>query len=126
MEENTLEHRTSSAKEQETSILLAEKAIHSGSSTSCEKREKFSDRFDEYVSTFKLWEGRFLGNGKGDELEMHPTRRVEILKGCFFGARNPQVVAALRIVYLDYRPLRLAGDLIFKLMSTVQRGLAGS
>ncbi|KAL9190149.1 hypothetical protein ACHAXT_007360 [Thalassiosira profunda] len=126
LEENTLEHRTHSAKEQETSILLAEKAIHSGSSTSCKKREKFSDRFDEYVSTFKLWEGRFLGNSKGDELEMHPTRRVEILKGCFFGARNPQVVAALRIVYLDYRPLRLAGDLIFKLMSTVQRGLAGS
>jgi hypothetical protein len=33
----------------------------------------------------------------------------DILRGCFSGARDAKVVAALKIVYLDYAALRLAG-----------------
>ena len=44
---------------------------------------------------------------------------LDILRGCFVGSRNDRVVAALKIVYMDYAALRLAGDLIFKLMSKI-------
>jgi hypothetical protein len=44
---------------------------------------------------------------------------LDILRGCFSGARDEKVVAALKIVYMDYAALRLAGDLIFKLMSKI-------
>lgn len=44
---------------------------------------------------------------------------VDILRGCFSGARDEKVVAALKIVYMDYTALRMAGDLIFKLMSKI-------
>ena len=47
------------------------------------------------------------------------SRRLDILRGCFSGARDAKVVAALKIVYMDYTALRLAGDLIFKLMSKI-------
>jgi len=46
---------------------------------------------------------------------------LDILRGCFAGARDAKVVAALKIVYMDYTALRLAGDLIFKLMSQTIR-----
>jgi len=39
-----------------------------------------------------------------------------VLKGCFAGLKNKDVVKALRVVYVDYSALRLAGDLIFKLL----------
>ncbi|GMH56007.1 hypothetical protein TrRE_jg7296 [Triparma retinervis] len=39
-----------------------------------------------------------------------------ILDGCYAGLKNEEVVEALRIVYTDYSALRLAGDLIFKLL----------
>ena len=42
-----------------------------------------------------------------------------VLAGCFAGARVEGVVTALRIVYEDFSPLRMAGDLIFNLMKKV-------
>ncbi|KAL7534893.1 hypothetical protein ACHAWF_004983 [Thalassiosira exigua] len=106
--------------DQDTSTLLAAKAVNAGTTNSCEKRKKFSRRFDEYVAAFKLWEERLLGNNDPD-IDGHLSRRMEILQGCFFGARNAKVVSALKIVYMDYRALRLAGDLIFKLMSAIAK-----
>ncbi|KAL7510750.1 hypothetical protein ACHAXN_010582 [Cyclotella atomus] len=113
LEQHILEQRNSSGNVEDTSTLLTKKAIHSGSDMSCKKRQRHSDRFDEYVSTFKIWEERFVGS------QSHPSRRLDILRGCFSGARDAKVVAGLKIVYMDYAALRLAGDLIFKLVSKI-------
>jgi hypothetical protein len=76
-----------------------------------EKRKlKYNTRYDEMVQSFKEWED-IVPNGDG--------RMVEILRGCFSGARNQKVVDALRIVYVDYSALRLSGDLIFGLMERI-------
>jgi len=133
MEMRISEHHTASGfDDKDISTLLAEKAVLSGSSSSCKKRRRFSDRFDEFVSTFQLWETKFLQHNKGsnagsddvdkktEELQQEQTtRRFEILKGCFVGARNERNVAALKIVYMDYAALRVGGDLIFSLMSKI-------
>jgi hypothetical protein len=77
-----------------------------------EKRRKFSDRYDEMLTQFVKWE-QVMPDGDG--------RRMDVVKGCFVGARNQPVVDALRIVYVDFSPLRVAGDIIFKLVSGVMR-----
>jgi hypothetical protein len=77
-----------------------------------EKRRKFSDRYDEMLTQFMEWE-EIMPDGEG--------RRMDVVKGCFVGARNQPVVDALRIVYVDFSPLRVAGDIIFKLVSGVMR-----
>eukprot|EP00581_Thalassiosira_minuscula_P003586 CAMPEP_0183748970 /NCGR_PEP_ID=MMETSP0737-20130205/68045_1 /TAXON_ID=385413 /ORGANISM="Thalassiosira miniscula, Strain CCMP1093" /LENGTH=446 /DNA_ID=CAMNT_0025984713 /DNA_START=172 /DNA_END=1512 /DNA_ORIENTATION=+ len=120
LQQHQQQQHTGGLKDEDTSTILAAKAVYSGSGNTCKKRQSYNDRFDEYVSTFKLWEQKFLGNDiSHDEAEAQLSRRMEILRGCFFGARNAKVVAALKIVYMDYAALRLAGDLIFKLMSKI-------
>ena len=47
------------------------------------------------------------------------SRRMEIVRGCFTGAELPKVVDALRVVYVDYAALRVAGDIIYKLTATI-------
>ena len=115
-------------EDRDVSTLLAAKAVRAGSARGCEKRARWSDRFDEYVSTFQLWERRFLSNddggGDGDRIDIErqkSSRRFEILRGCFVGARNERNVAALKIVYMDYAALRIGGDLIFQLMKQFER-----
>ncbi len=79
--------------------------------SSLEKRKlKYIARYDEMVRLFKEWED-IVPTGEG--------RMVEILRGCFAGAKNQKVVDALRIVYVDYSALRLSGDLIFGLMERI-------
>ena len=65
------------------------------------------------VNKFKEWED-FVPKGEG--------RRLDILRGCFVGAENEKVVKALKIVYVDYSALRMAGDLIFSLMTALVSG----
>jgi hypothetical protein len=117
-------------EDRDVSTLLAAKAVRAGSARGCEKRARWSDRFDEYVSTFQLWERQFLSNdesGDGDRIDVNidvegrKSRRFEILRGCFVGARNERNVAALKIVYMDYAALRIGGDLIFQLMKKYER-----
>ncbi|KAL7463513.1 hypothetical protein ACHAXS_003875 [Conticribra weissflogii] len=111
-----------SADVHEATTMLAAKAVNSGSTDTCKKRQKNSERFDEYVSTFKVWEKKFFSDERQPLKELKSnvdSRRLDILRGCFEGARNERVVAALKIVYMDYKALRLAGDLIFKLMSKI-------
>ena len=85
---------------QDTSTLLAAAAI--GDTNANKKRQKHSDQFDHYVSTFSVWESKFM-NGDNARLANQPPRRLEILRGCFEGARNESVVAALKIVYMGKR-----------------------
>ena len=125
IEQKVLDHRIAISgvdADHDVSSLLAAKAVHSGSSVRCAKREKFSNRFDEYVSTFQLWERRFL-SGEDNSQKHVLSRRFEILRGCFVGARNRRNVAALKIVYMDYNALRIAGDLIFQLMTKLTNKL---
>jgi hypothetical protein len=117
IEQQIFEHRSSSGhhlNKEDVSTRLATKAIITGSTRRC----KWSQRFDEYVSTFKYWEQQFLNSETIDHLTPN-NRRFEILRGCFVGARNEKNVAALKIVYMDYAALRIGGDLIFQLMSKI-------
>jgi len=82
-----------------------------------DKRQKFSDRYDEMVTTFKQWEHLLPQQQPSHK----PGRILDVVRGCFVGAANPKVVEALRIVYVDYSALRLAGDIIFKLVSSVMK-----
>jgi hypothetical protein len=89
------------------------------------KRRQYSQRYDEMVSSFIQWQGLLpppppppvddVGGGSGKT----ESRRMEVVRGCFVGAENAKVVDALRIVYVDYAGLRVAGDIIFKLVSTL-------
>mmetsp|Transcript_52934 Transcript_52934/g.158459 ORF Transcript_52934/g.158459 Transcript_52934/m.158459 type:complete len:369 (-) Transcript_52934:122-1228(-) len=72
-----------------------------------ERKQKYSKRYDDMVSSFASWEDR-VPKGEG--------RMLDVLRGCFVGARNEEVAEALRIVYMDYSALRLGGDLVFKVM----------
>lgn len=73
-----------------------------------QRMKKYSDRYDDMVQSFEEWE-TLVPEGDG--------RLVTVLTGCFAGAKNKKVVAALKIVYMDYSALRIGGDLVFKLMS---------
>jgi hypothetical protein len=74
------------------------------------KKLKFDQRYDFMVQSFSEWED-IIPQGEG--------RRLDVLKGCFVGAKNEKVLKALKIVYVDYSALRFAGDLIFKLVSAL-------
>ncbi|KAG7356104.1 hypothetical protein IV203_000790 [Nitzschia inconspicua] len=89
-------------------VRLAEKADFSSRLDS--KNRKYNDRYDEMLEQFGRWKA-FIPDGQG--------RRLDILKGCFVGSENPAVVEALRIIYVDYGALRLSGDWIFKVVSTI-------
>lgn len=76
--------------------------------TVSERKKKYSVRYDEMVKSFEEWEA-LVPSGDG--------RMIQVLTGCFAGAKNERIVNALKIVYLDYSALRVGGDLVFKLMS---------
>ena len=70
-----------------------------------EKERQKAEGGDSMVQSFEEWE----------ELQLKPKgegRMVEVLRGCFAGAKNEQIVAPLKIVYMDYSALRIGGDLI--------------
>ena len=74
------------------------------------KRDRHNERYDNMLQKFSEWED-LIPSGQG--------RRLDILHGCFVGARNPKVVDALRVIYVDYSALRVCGDWIFKLVSAL-------
>lgn len=93
------------------------RAFHSDPHSDAEKDQKCVDRFDAMVDDFLQWKDRVSLDRKG--------RKMDILRGCFAGADRKEIIDALRIVYVDYKPLRFAGDLIFKIMrAVVMSGMA--
>jgi len=72
-----------------------------------QRMKKYSDRYDDMVQSFEEWE-TLVPEGDG--------QLVTVLIGCFVGAKNKKVIAALKIVYMDYSALRIGGNLVFKLM----------
>lgn len=85
----------------------------SSSSYINEKQAKYSRRYDDMLVKFGEWKS-FIPSGEG--------RRLDILKGCFVGSENPKVVEALRVIYSDYSALRMSGDWIFQVVSTLMNG----
>lgn len=78
------------------------------------KRQRYSDHYDDMLVAFQEWEN-LVPEGQG--------RRLDVVRGCFVGAKNEAVVEALRVVYVDYAALRVAGDIIFKLVKGVMSAL---
>ena len=56
-----------------------------------DRKLKYSQRYDEMVRSFEEWED-LVPSGDG--------RMVEVLRGCFAGAKNEDIVGALKIVYM--------------------------
>ena len=77
------------------------------------KQQKYSEQYDEMVAAFRKWDTPSSGEG---------NRRMDVIRGCFVGAENEKVVHALRIVYVDYAALRLAGNTIFGIVSSFMNG----
>jgi len=83
-----------------------------------EKADRYSKRFDDMCSEFDSWDS----DDSSSKAESSNPRLALVLEGCFAGSKNPPVVDALKILYIDFRPLRMAGDLIFKLMRKLAVG----
>ena len=97
-------------------------------------RKPPEERFDEMLRQCLEWEERLgcapdgvaiectidvnLEQRSDDEEE---DRLLQVLKGALVGARCDPLVEALKMCYLDYSPLRLGGDVIFKLLGRVVR-----
>jgi len=81
------------------------------------KRLQYSNKYDEMVKSFRNWK---------DYVPSDEGRLLDVLRGCFIGAENKFVVEALRIVYVDYTPLRLAGNTIFALMKRLIKSSSSS
>lgn len=82
-----------------------------------DKNRKSRDRYLQMVSSFNKWGDMYpVNQSLSDEKGNKDGRISSIVSGCFAGAKNPGVVKALGILYEDYMPLRLAGDLIFGLV----------
>ncbi|KAL3917977.1 MAG: hypothetical protein SGARI_007582, partial [Bacillariaceae sp.] len=75
------------------------------------KKKRYANKYDDMVSSFLEWKDDFPAESK--------SRKMDVLRGCYAGAENQDIVKALRIVYLDFTALRFAGDLIFKVMKTL-------
>ena len=87
-------------------------------------RKSPDERFDEMLSTCFEWEAALNWGPAGaeapdTEADDEDGRLLQVLKGSFAGARCPPVAEALKQVYVEYSPLRLGGDLIFKLLKRV-------
>jgi len=100
-------------------------------------RKPPEERFEEMLEECFKWE-KDLGCGtdeeeveecvvdveleKADGDDGDDNRLLQVLKGALVGARCAPVVDALKMCYLDYSPLRLGGDIIFKLLKRVVAG----
>ncbi|KAL3903890.1 MAG: hypothetical protein SGARI_005176 [Bacillariaceae sp.] len=94
-----------------------------------DKKKRYASKYDDMVTSFLEWKDAFPAENK--------SRKMDVLRGCYAGAQNDEIVRALRIVYLgrfgaseraicveqkvylDFTALRFAGDLIFKVMKAL-------
>jgi len=107
-------------------------------------RKSPEERFDAMLNQCLLWEeclgcspNKITNANMGEEcavdvqlLELQQKddkkedddddgRLLQVLKGSLIGARCKPLVEALKMCYLEYSPLRLGGDIIFKLLKQV-------
>ena len=94
------------------------------------KTKKFRERYLYMVDSFSKWANiipnihkniNIKTNHNVDNNEIYEDRMNIIITGCFSGAKNPGVVKSLGILYEDYLPLRVAGDIIFKIVKNYMK-----
>ena len=95
----------------ESSKGLAEDSV----ATRRRKRKDPGEKFDFMLATFRDWQDKPKLVASVDA----STRLGQVLMGCFAGTGNTNLVEALRLVYVKYAPLRVGGDMIFKLVQRV-------
>lgn len=78
-------------------------------------------RYLYMVEKFILWEGKWSSDSSRASSMRSPSRTDLVIMGCFAGAKRQGVVDALEILYEDYIPLRIAGDMIFKLVEAAMK-----
>ena len=93
----------------------ASQAAPPDAGTARKGKESPGERFDGMLGTFSEWESRL-----GVKPEVRDDDRLgRVLLGCFAGSKVPEIVEALKVCYVDFKPLRVAGDLIFKIVGEV-------
>jgi len=85
-------------------------------------RKSPDERFDAMLATCLEWQAA-LGVGSEGEVEGEPgadeSRLLQVLKGSLRGAQCDPLAEALKLCYMEYSPLRFAGDLIFGALKRV-------
>jgi hypothetical protein len=74
-----------------------------------EKVDRYSKRFDAMCDEFDSWDS----DDSSSKAQSSNPRLALVLEGCFAGSKNPPVVDALKILYIDFRPLRMAGECLY-------------
>ena len=93
----------------------ASQAAPPDAGTARKGKESPGERFDGMLGTFNEWESRL-----GVKPEVRDDDRLgRVLLGCFAGSKVPEIVEALKVCYVDFKPLRVAGDLVFKIVGEV-------
>lgn len=127
------------------SAALLSPSVTEAGGTQKKKRGTFGrklpeDRFEEMVVQCKDWEIELGCSVDSDALgglvdsedeecvvnvevdkgsDKEDDRLLQVLTGALVGSRCEPVVDALKMCYLDYSPLRLGGDIIYKLLKRV-------
>jgi len=123
----------SEATDERVASLLEERESPPSSERTAERRARRAykvganeARFDAMLLECTEWEAAICGPSPLEACEVGnagpaaESGRMElVLRGAFEGARMPAVVEALKAVYVDYALIRVAGNLIFKLMGRV-------
>lgn len=68
-------------------------------------------RFQDILSTVRSWEDTEVSK----KVLQENSSRSRVLAGLLAGAKIPDLATALQVMYVDYFPLRVGGDLIFKI-----------
>jgi len=88
---------------------------------SIHRRDKIAERYDDMVESFRGWEGLVPSDENLEHMGRRQGRILEVVLGCFQGAKNEAIVDALKVLYVDYNILRVAGDVIFALVSKMMK-----
>jgi hypothetical protein len=77
------------------------------------------EEFDYMLVSVRRWSEQMEERRATSARPSEMGRIERVLHGSIVGSRNEYIVKALRLCYTQYKPLRLMGDLIFKLMGRV-------
>ena len=87
-----------------------------------EKNKRHRERYLNMVRSFANWGDQLSSNGSYESNvssgDSRNDRMNQVIDGCFAGAKIPGVVKALGILYEEYLPLRVAGDIVFSIVES--------
>lgn len=85
-----------------------------------ERNKQHRARYLHMVSSFATWGDKFSSSDyqSSDGEGSSNDRMTQVIEGCFAGAKISGVVKALGILYEEYLPLRIAGDIVFNLVES--------